>query len=82
MTREQLVMKGVKSTFIGNEFLISVDSLDKHFKGYVYHESDVVETEDGKYVRPSDVSFGEAIEVAETTEETPVKKKKAKKDEA
>lgn len=77
MTKEELILRGVVSTLIGKEFVICVESLKEHFDDATFHETDVLETEDGKFIKPKDVCFGidrshamtaEAIHVTVTEE--------------
>jgi len=71
MKKEDLLQKGVKAHFTGQETVFSVESLNEHFEGLKYHEIDVLdieidkvveegaepEKESVKFLKESDVDF-------------------------
>jgi len=61
MKKEDLLQKGVKAHFTGQETVFSVESLNEHFEGLKYHEVDVldieIEGETVKFLKESDVDF-------------------------
>jgi hypothetical protein len=82
MTTEQLIAKGVKHHFNGQESVFELESLNEHFDGLQIHESDILELslpallpyEDFisvKFVKERDVNFESAVakEVAPKVEE-------------
>jgi hypothetical protein len=87
MNIEQLIAKGVKKHFTGQETLFEVESLKEHYKGLQIHKSDILYLEEGElvvaYIRASDVNGDEAkekkvntIEEIEVSAEVVVPKKK------
>jgi hypothetical protein len=82
MTTEQLIAKGVKHHFNGQESVFELESLNEHFEGLQIHETDIFELiipvllpyEDFisvNFVKESDVDFSHstAKEVAPKVEE-------------
>lgn len=65
MNKENLIAKGVKHAFNGQETLFSADSLKEHFDGIEIHEADLLQDEfedqDEAYVKASDVNFDSAV---------------------
>lgn len=61
MKKEDLLQKGVKAHFTGQETVFSVESLNEHFEGLKYHEIDVldieIEGETQKFLKEGDVDF-------------------------
>lgn len=64
MEKEQIIAKGVKHSFNGQTTIFEVESLNEHFDGLQYHESDFipVDEEDGSadYIKHTDVNFDNA----------------------
>lgn len=50
MKKEDLLQKGVKAHFTGQETVFSVESLNEHFEGLKYHDVDVLDIEIDKVV--------------------------------
>lgn len=65
MTKEDLILTGVKHAFNGQRTVFKVESLHKHFDGLVIHESDLLtdefEDQDEAYVALDDVNFDSAV---------------------
>lgn len=73
MNVEKLIAKGVKKHFTGQEVLFDVASLEEHYDGLKYHDSDVIYLEEGElvvgYIKSSDVDGENATENEVITQE-------------
>ena len=71
MKAEKLIAKGVEKHFDGQQLWFSVESLNEHYKGVKYHESDL---DDEGFIKASDI-FGDDIQEIEVepieVDETP-----------
>ena len=71
MKAEKLIAKGVEKKFDGQQLWFSVESLNEHYKGVKYHESDLDES---GFIKASDI-FGDDIQEIEVepieVDETP-----------
>jgi len=71
MKTEKLIAKGVEKKFDGQQLWFSVESLNEHYKGVKYHESDLDES---GFIKASDI-FGDDIQEIEVepieVDETP-----------
>ena len=71
MKTEKLIAKGVEKHFDGQQLWFSVESLNEHYKGVKYHESDLDES---GFIKASDI-FGDDIQEIEVepieVDETP-----------
>lgn len=71
MKTEKLIAKGVEKHFDGQQLWFSVESLNEHYKGVKYHESDL---DDKGFIKASDI-FGDDIQEIEVepieVDETP-----------
>lgn len=61
MEKDNLIAKGVKHAFNGQTTVFEVDSLNEHFDGLQYHGSDIIDFEDGKYLKVGDINFSVAF---------------------
>ena len=61
MKAEKLIAKGVEKHFDGQQLWFSVESLNEHYKGVKYHESDL---DDEGFIKASDI-FGDDIQEIE-----------------
>lgn len=61
MKAEKLIAKGVEKHFDGQQLWFSVESLNEHYKGVKYHESDLDES---GFIKASDI-FGDDIQEIE-----------------
>lgn len=61
MKAEKLIAKGVEKKFDGQQLWFSVESLNEHYKGVKYHESDLDES---GFIKASDI-FGDDIQEIE-----------------
>ena len=62
MKTEQLIEKGVKKTFNGQEVLFNVESLKNHYDGVKIFESDILHVDGKEYVKVGDVNLDNATE--------------------
>lgn len=71
MNTEKLIAKGVEKKFDGQQLWFSVESLNEHYKGVKYHDSDL---DDAGFIKASDI-FGDDIQEIEVkpieVDETP-----------
>lgn len=64
MEKDNLIAKGVKHAFNGQTTVFEVDSLNEHYDGLQYHDSDIITIADGEsvteYIKHSDLNFDNA----------------------
>jgi hypothetical protein len=56
MNIEQLIAKGVKKHFTGQETLFEVESLKEHYDGLQIHESDILLIDEVEYLKADDIN--------------------------